>query len=67
MLEELGRRHAQYGVEDRHYDSVGEALMLTIETGLGQAVTRESRAAWAAAYARLSEPMRRAGERAGAD
>ena len=60
MLEDLGRRHAAYGVEDRHYESVGKALLATLDTGLGQAVTPESRAAWAAAYKRLSEPMQRA-------
>ena len=35
VLEDLGRRHAHYGVEDRHYETVGEALLWTLEKGLG--------------------------------
>src|SRR5260221_8192413 len=27
VLESLGRRHVYYGVEDRHYDSLGIALL----------------------------------------
>src|SRR4030095_11499050 len=34
-LRELGRRHAGYGVQDRHYDIVGEALLWTLAQGLG--------------------------------
>ena len=60
MLEDLGRKHAAYGVKDHHYDAVGEALIDTIEHGLGHALTSDSRTAWAAAYERLSTPMRRA-------
>ena len=35
MLADMGRRHAQYGVTDGHYDSVGAALLWTLEQGLG--------------------------------
>src|SRR5688572_21864832 len=35
VLENLGRRHVGYGVEDRHYDTVGAALLWTLEQGLG--------------------------------
>src|SRR3954452_16576403 len=27
VVQDLGRRHAGYGVEDRHYDTVGAALL----------------------------------------
>ena len=27
VVQDLGRRHATYGVEDRHYDTVGAALL----------------------------------------
>jgi len=53
----LGRRHAAYGVEDRHYASVGAALLWTLEQGLGADFSPEVRDAWAAAYGTLSEAM----------
>ena len=31
VVEDLGRRHVNYGVEDRHYETVGEALLWTLE------------------------------------
>ena len=34
-VEDLGRRHAGYGVKDAHYNSVGVALLWTLEQGLG--------------------------------
>ena len=39
VVEDLGRRHAGYGVKDEHYDSVGAALLWTLERGLGKAWT----------------------------
>ena len=45
-VRDLGRRHAGYGVEDRHYDTVADALLWTLEQGLGDAFTSETRAAW---------------------
>jgi hemoglobin-like flavoprotein len=53
----LGRRHAGYGVEDRHYATVASALLWTLERGLGAAFTPETRAAWTAAYALLATVM----------
>ena len=35
---ELGKRHARYGVEHRHFDSVGEALLRSIGDSLGARV-----------------------------
>ena len=37
IVEDLGRRHATYGVRDAHYDSVGTALLWTLQQGLGAA------------------------------
>src|SRR5690349_20422605 len=37
VVEDLGRRHAGYGVADQHYDTVGAALLWTLEKGLGSA------------------------------
>ncbi|MEQ8699273.1 MAG: globin family protein [Bauldia litoralis] len=59
-LEALGRRHVAYGVEDRHYDSVGAALIWTLEQGLGDGFTEAVREAWTAAYALVSGVMREA-------
>ncbi len=58
MIRDLSRRHVRYGVLPRHYESVGAALLWTLERGLGGSFTPELRAAWAAAYAALSEAMR---------
>lgn len=63
-IQDLGRRHVGYGVRDTHYDSVGEALLWTLEQGLGNAWTAEVKAAWAAAYALLSGVMREAAKAA---
>ncbi len=60
-LGELGRRHAGYGVADKDYDSVGAALLWTLEQGLGEAWTQDAAAAWSAAYAGIAGAMRAAG------
>ncbi|MCC7271521.1 MAG: hemin receptor [Alphaproteobacteria bacterium] len=62
-LHDLGRRHAAYGVRDEHYETVGTALLWTLEQGLGAAFTAEVRAAWIEAYGLLAATMR-AGARA---
>jgi hemoglobin-like flavoprotein len=59
-VEDLGRRHAGYGVKDAHYDSVGVALLWTLEQGLGSAWTPEVAAAWTEVYGLLSGIMRQA-------
>ena len=59
MLEELGRRHAGVGVEDHHYAAVHQALISTIESGLGHVLDRSARLAWDVAYQRITEAMRR--------
>jgi len=60
VIEELGRRHAQYGVRDEHYATVAEALLWTLQKGLGEAFTDEVRTAWEAAYTLLASMMQRA-------
>ena len=59
-VEELGRRHVRYGVHEEHYETVGQALLWTLEIGLGLAFTSELRSAWEAAYALLASAMQRA-------
>jgi len=60
VVETLGRRHAGYGVKDAHYDSVGAALLWTLEKGLGDSWTKDTAAAWTEVYGVLSGVMRRA-------
>jgi len=60
VLEDLGRRHIGYGVTDQHYDTVGAALLWTLEKGLGRAFTPEVKEAWAAVYGLLANTMRNA-------
>ena len=59
-LEQLGRNHATYGVEDAHYDTVGAALLWTLEKGLGDRWAPEVEAAWVAAYTLIANTMRNA-------
>ena len=60
VVEDLGRRHAGYGVEDRHYDTVGAALLWTLEMGLGAAFTADVKDAWATVYEVLATTMKNA-------
>ncbi len=53
----LAKRHMTYGVKPTHYTPVGEALLWTLQQGLGTAWTPELAAAWSAAYGVLSEFM----------
>ena len=56
-VQALGRRHAGYGVREAHYATVGEALLWTLEQGLGATFTPPVRAAWAEAYGILASVM----------
>ena len=57
VLRTLGSRHVAYGVKDRHYETVGAALLKTLEQGLGAAFTAEVRAAWVDLYGVISRTM----------
>ena len=58
----LGRRHADYGVTDAHYDTVGGALLWTLEKGLGSAFTPDVKAAWTTVYTVLATTMKAGAE-----
>jgi len=64
VVKDLGRRHATYGVEDRHYETVGAALLWTLEKGLGKAFTPETKEAWATVYGILATTMQDAAREA---
>lgn len=63
-VENLGRRHAGYGVQDEHYDTVGAALLWTLEKGLGEDFTPEVREAWTQTYVVVSTVMKEASKEA---
>ena len=56
-VQDLGRRHATYGVKATHYDTVGAVLLWTLGQGLGDAFTPPVKAAWTEAYTTLSTVM----------
>ncbi|MEM7031022.1 MAG: globin family protein [Chloroflexota bacterium] len=60
VVSQLGERHVGYGVTDEHYDTVGAALLWTLQTGLGEKFTPEVEDAWATAYNLLADVMKHA-------
>lgn len=63
-VQSLGVRHVDYGVKDAHYDLVGEALLSTLEQGLGEGFTADVKAAWTTAYVTLANVMKNAANEA---
>jgi len=57
ILDSMGARHKNYGVLDEHYVYVAEALMWTLEQGLGPALTDEVRQAWTDLYSIVAARM----------
>lgn len=53
----MGRRHANYGVKPAHYQLVGQALLWTLEQGLGRDWTPELASAWENCYHMISDAM----------
>jgi hemoglobin-like flavoprotein len=62
-VEDLGRRHVGYGVRKKDYETVGAALLWTLEKGLGDAFTPEVKEAWVTVYGLLSGTMQKAASR----
>jgi hemoglobin-like flavoprotein len=55
----LGRRHSElYQIPNESYGVVAEALLWTLDYGLGDAFTPEVRAAWTQLYTLLAQTMR---------
>ena len=59
-VQELGKRHVEYGVQEAHYDTVGTALLWTLEQGLDEAFTSQVKNAWGATYTLLADTMKAA-------
>ena len=55
-----GRRHVAYRVEDRHYDTVRDALLWTLSQALREIYTVEVRDAWIATYTMMADTMKAA-------
>jgi len=66
VVQQLGERHATYGVESAHYDVVGAALLETLEAGLGDDFTSPLKQAWTEVYGLLATTMIEAAEGASA-
>lgn len=60
VAQDMAKRHVGYGVQAQHYDTVGVALLWTLEQGLGSAFTDEVKTAWATAYGTLAGVMKEA-------
>jgi hemoglobin-like flavoprotein len=56
-LEQLGKRHVDYGVEDEQYGAVGASLLLTLAEFAGDQWNEEVDFAWTVAYDLLSARM----------
>lgn len=63
--ESLAIRHRNYGVVPEQYETVGTALLWTLEQGLGEDFTDDVRDAWQEAYGTLSGAMINAAENTG--
>jgi hemoglobin-like flavoprotein len=57
VLIALGERHVAYGVRPGHYATVGEALLWTLDQGLGLLRTPEARDAWVAMWEFVAAAM----------
>ncbi len=59
-VQALGKRHVGYGVKAEHYDTVGAALLDTLEKGLQDAFTPDAKEAWTITYTTLATVMKEA-------
>jgi|JI6StandDraft_1071083.scaffolds.fasta_scaffold00911_3 hemoglobin-like flavoprotein len=57
VVQDLGRRHRGYGVQHEHYRAVGEALLWSLESSLGDAFDEETSLAWSIFYEHLTDTM----------
>lgn len=56
-VRDLGRRHVDYGVKPSDYETVGAALIATLEKGLGDDFTPDVKQAWIACYTAITAEM----------
>ncbi|MBT1445207.1 hemin receptor [Shewanella sp. JM162201] len=58
VLEDLARRHINYGVKTSHFSPVGNALLYTLAEGLGDKFTAETKNAWIAVLHLVADVMK---------
>ena len=56
-MRQLAQRHLEYGVKPEHYQPVGEALLWTLEQGLGKDWNTEVKEAWSTCYTIITQAM----------
>ena len=66
VVKELGVKHVGYGVKDEHYDTVGAALLFTLEKGLGDDWNDDLKDAWTETYETVAGVMKGAAAEAAA-
>jgi hemoglobin-like flavoprotein len=59
-VQEMGKRHVGYGVKDEDYDKVAVSLLWTLEQGLGEDFTPETKEAWTVMYTTVADVMKAA-------
>jgi len=59
-IEALGRRHSGYGVEARHYETFGTALLWAVEQTAGPDSLSGTKEAWQALFSYLAGIMQKA-------
>lgn len=56
-VQKLGKSHVAFGVQNKHYETVGIALLWTLEQGLGKDFTAETKKAWVETYKLVAGAM----------
>ncbi len=56
-VQDLGKRHVAYNVKEEHYAAVGSSLLWTLEQGLGDKFTPDTKEAWTTVYGLLATTM----------
>jgi hemoglobin-like flavoprotein len=56
-VKNLGQRHVGYGTKPEHYQTVGKALLWSLENALGDHWNMEMHEAWTEAYALMANTM----------
>ncbi len=57
VITALATRHVQYGTRPEHYQTVGQALLSTLETMLGNRWDDDTRTAWTEVYGLVATTM----------
>ncbi len=65
-VQAMGKRHVDYGVKDEDYDKVADCLLWTLEQGLGDAFTPDTKEAWTIMYTTVADVMKAAANESGA-